>query len=133
MRGFARWISGFVLAAITLAGPGESAPPNQEGSTAEAALSEQSEAVPGRGSRIAIKLPARPPVTLYYEELGDGPPVLLLHGLGESIFTEADNLEDLRAHVRAAVRCHFDDGVAPRIIHSFIHVPGLPSLLMCVH
>ena len=36
--------------------------------------------------------------------------------LGESIFTEADNLEELRINVRDAVRCHFDDGSAPRII-----------------
>ena len=30
-------------------------------------------------------------------------------GLGESIFTEADNLEELHANVRDAVRCHFDE------------------------
>ena len=36
--------------------------------------------------------------------------------LGESIFTEAETLEELRAQVRDAVRCHFDDGTAPRII-----------------
>ena len=36
--------------------------------------------------------------------------------LGESIFTEAESLEDLRTQVRDAVRCHFDDGTAPQII-----------------
>jgi hypothetical protein len=36
--------------------------------------------------------------------------------LGESIFTEADSLGALRAQVRDAVRCHFDEGTAPRII-----------------
>ena len=36
--------------------------------------------------------------------------------LGESIFTEADTLDDLRRHIRAAVACHFDDGKAPGII-----------------
>jgi hypothetical protein len=36
--------------------------------------------------------------------------------LGESIFTEADSLDGLRAQVRDAVRCHFDEGTAPRII-----------------
>ncbi len=36
--------------------------------------------------------------------------------LGESIFTEADTLDELRESVRDAVRCHFDDGAAPRLI-----------------
>lgn len=39
------------------------------------------------GKRIEITVPDRPPVSLYYEEHGEGPPVLLLHGLGESTFT----------------------------------------------
>ena len=29
--------------------------------------------------------------------------------LGHAIFTEADTLDDIRAAVREAVRCHFDD------------------------
>jgi hypothetical protein len=33
--------------------------------------------------------------------------------LGESIFTEADDLEELRRNVREAVECHFDDGQGP--------------------
>jgi len=36
--------------------------------------------------------------------------------LGHSIFTEADTLEDLRAAVRDAVRCHFDDTDRPKVI-----------------
>jgi hypothetical protein len=36
--------------------------------------------------------------------------------LGQSIFTEADTLEDLHSNVREAVLCHFDDGQEPRII-----------------
>jgi len=36
--------------------------------------------------------------------------------LGESIFTEADDLDSLRDMVRDAVRCHFDEGQGPRII-----------------
>jgi hypothetical protein len=35
---------------------------------------------------------------------------------GQSIFTEADNWKDLKANVRGAVECHFDEGEAPRII-----------------
>jgi dephospho-CoA kinase len=36
--------------------------------------------------------------------------------LGQSIFTEADDLATLREQVRDAVRCHFDDEKAPRVI-----------------
>ncbi len=36
--------------------------------------------------------------------------------LGESIFTEADDLNDLHQQVRDAVHCHFDEGKAPKII-----------------
>ncbi len=36
--------------------------------------------------------------------------------LGESIFTEAENMEKLRDKVRDAVKCHFDDGNEPKII-----------------
>ena len=36
--------------------------------------------------------------------------------LGESIFTEADTLEELHANVRDAVRCHFEEGKAPKMI-----------------
>ena len=35
---------------------------------------------------------------------------------GESIFTEADDLDGLREMVRDAVRCHFDEGKGPRVI-----------------
>ena len=36
--------------------------------------------------------------------------------LGHSIFTQAETLEELRAMVRDAVRCHFDDAERPRLI-----------------
>ena len=36
--------------------------------------------------------------------------------VGISIFTEADDLEQLRSNVRDAVLCHFDEGMAPRLI-----------------
>jgi hypothetical protein len=36
--------------------------------------------------------------------------------LGESIFTEADDLDGIRLNVREAVDCHFDEGRGPRII-----------------
>ena len=38
-------------------------------------------------------------------------------GLGYSIFTEAETLPELRANVREAVDCHFDESApAPKII-----------------
>ena len=36
--------------------------------------------------------------------------------LGYSIFTEADSMEALRNQVRDAVKCHFDEGNAPKVI-----------------
>lgn len=37
-------------------------------------------------------------------------------GLGESIFTEGENLEELRSNIREAVDCHFDAEEKPRMI-----------------
>jgi hypothetical protein len=36
--------------------------------------------------------------------------------LGETIITEADDLESLREMVRDAVRCHFDEDDRPRVV-----------------
>ena len=36
--------------------------------------------------------------------------------LGYSIFTEAEELDELRAMIRDAVKCHFDEAEIPRII-----------------
>jgi hypothetical protein len=36
--------------------------------------------------------------------------------LGESIFTEADSLEELHAMIRDAVQVHFDEGKAPKLL-----------------
>ena len=36
--------------------------------------------------------------------------------LGPSIFTEADSLVELPEKVRDAVRCHFEEGQAPKVI-----------------
>ena len=40
----------------------------------------------------------------------------IARALGQSIFTEADDLESLNAHVRDAVLCHFDEGQSPSVI-----------------
>ena len=36
--------------------------------------------------------------------------------LGQSIFTDADTMDALRAAVRDAVHCHFDEGARPSMI-----------------
>lgn len=42
--------------------------------------------------------------------------------LGESIFTEADSLEELHVNVRDAVKCHFDEDMVPKMIRlHFVH------------
>lgn len=41
---------------------------------------------------------------------------LVARALGESIFTEADDIESLHQQVRDAVRCHFEEGKAPKLI-----------------
>lgn len=47
--------------------------------------------------------------------------------IGESIFTEADNLEDLHVNVRDAVRCHFEEDKIPKMIRlHFVREEVLP-------
>lgn len=36
--------------------------------------------------------------------------------LGQSIVTEADDLEALHRNVRDAVHCHFEDAAAPKVV-----------------
>lgn len=36
--------------------------------------------------------------------------------LGESIYTEANNIEDLKNEIRDAVLCHFEEDEMPKII-----------------
>jgi len=40
--------------------------------------------------------------------------------LGHSIFTEADTIEELKAMVQDAVRCHFDETSRPLVIRLHI-------------
>ncbi len=37
--------------------------------------------------------------------------------IGQSIITEADSLDELKANIREATACHFDEGQAPKIAH----------------
>ena len=59
----------------------------------------------GRGERIQYSL---------FNETPEGG--YQARALGESIFTEADDLESLHVHVRDAVQCHFEQNEAPKII-----------------
>jgi predicted RNase H-like HicB family nuclease len=36
--------------------------------------------------------------------------------LGQSIVTQGDTWEELKANVREAVQCHFDDGKGPKVV-----------------
>lgn len=40
--------------------------------------------------------------------------------LGHSIFTEGEDLNEIRSNVRDAVRCHFEDKDMPRVIRLHI-------------
>jgi hypothetical protein len=41
---------------------------------------------------------------------------LIARALGESIYTEADDIESLHQQVRETVHCHFDEDKIPKII-----------------
>ncbi|MGH2605151.1 MAG: 2-oxoisovalerate dehydrogenase [Anaerolineales bacterium] len=56
----------------------------------------------------------RPEVTFLVEGAAEGG--LTARALGESIFTEASDLQDLHARIRDAVHCHFDEGKVPTVI-----------------
>jgi hypothetical protein len=49
----------------------------------------------------------------------------IARALGQGFFTEADDLPTLRGEVRDAVRCHFEEGQAPRVVrlHSALSTP----------
>jgi predicted RNase H-like HicB family nuclease len=36
--------------------------------------------------------------------------------LGESIFTEAETIDELKVNIKEAVQCHFEDDKMPKII-----------------
>ena len=46
---------------------------------------------------------------------------LTARALDVSIFTQAGSIEELHARVRDAVRCHFDEGDAPKMIRLHQH------------
>ncbi len=50
------------------------------------------------------------------EEAPDGGYTARARALGESIFTEADDVAAPEQNVRDAVRCHFEDAAIPRVV-----------------
>jgi len=48
------------------------------------------------------------------EEAAEGG--LIARAVGESIFAQAPTMVELHGQVRDAVRCHFDEGKAPKLI-----------------
>ena len=59
-------------------------------------------------------------LTFIVEDADEGG--FVAHALGESIVTEADTIDELRAMVRDAVDCHFEPEEKPKIIHlHFVH------------
>ena len=36
--------------------------------------------------------------------------------IGESIFTEADTMAEIKVNIKEAVECHFDEGKKPKLI-----------------
>ena len=57
-------------------------------------------------------------IVFVVEEVAEGG--FTARAVGESIFTEGDSLEELRANVRSAVECHFEEGQAPKVIRLHI-------------
>ncbi|HEV2969555.1 MAG TPA: hypothetical protein VGY55_06155 [Pirellulales bacterium] len=48
--------------------------------------------------------------------------------LGESIFTDADTMDELRQNIREAVDCHFENGLGPKVIRlHYVHEEVLPA------
>ena len=43
--------------------------------------------------------------------------------LGESIFTEADDLENLQGQIRDAVLCHFEESERPKLVRLHAQAP----------
>lgn len=70
-----------------------------------------------RGSPLSsdwAKLASVSEIIFVIEEAPEGG--YIAKAVGESIFTQAESLGLLQERVRDAVRCHFDEGKAPRMI-----------------
>jgi len=61
-----------------------------------------------------VSSPAMSEIVFVVEEAPEGG--YIARAVGDSIFTEADTLPELHDRAREAVRCHFDEGQAPKLI-----------------
>lgn len=52
----------------------------------------------------------------------------IARALGESIYTEASNIEDLKNEIRDAVLCHFEEDKMPKIIR--LHMVKEETMLL---
>ncbi|MGH6932144.1 MAG: hypothetical protein ACREEE_06890 [Dongiaceae bacterium] len=67
-------------------------------------------------------------ISFVIEEAPEGG--LTARALGESIFTEAGSMQELRTAIRSAVQCHFDAADMPKIIRPSGHGLSRRSLRM---
>jgi hypothetical protein len=65
---------------------------------------------------LSLAMAAADPTEIHFlvEEAPEGG--LTARALGASIFTEADDLDDLHKNVRDAVACHFEEHERPALI-----------------
>jgi hypothetical protein len=75
------------------------------------------------GEYFAIFPEKEPPMNEIFFLVEDAPEGgFTAKALGESIFTEADTLDELHVNVRDAVKCHFDEDKVPKMIRlHFVH------------
>ena len=72
------------------------------------------------------RLHAMKEIIFVVEEAGEGG--FVARALGASIVTEADDLSGLQERVRDAVRCHFDEAAAPKVIRlHFVRDQVIPA------
>jgi pimeloyl-ACP methyl ester carboxylesterase len=98
------------------------------------------------GYRIALEVPGRPVTALYAEESGDGPPLILLHGLGGSLFTWRHVVAALaRSHRVIALDLkgfgqsdkpfdeHYSAADQADLVSAFIRKRGLSGVILVGH
>lgn len=63
---------------------------------------------------MKVELSGNSEIIFLIEDASDGG--YSARALGEAIFTEADDMDELHKHVREAVECHFDEDELPKMI-----------------